>query len=439
VATVSLQHLSSWDFAAGHALVRAAGGVVVDENGQEMTYTADGQSSCLRIFGGGRAVVEELVPHAWDGISGSGFGEAAPPPSQAPVRAQPGKLVHVPEVLSRAHGCLLGQIAGDALGALVEFAPADRIARVYVDGGPHRLASGGPHDVIAGQPTDDSELALLLARSVVEHDGFSQEAAAGVYAGWFHGWTHSESPDTCAHRWCRPFDVGHTMRQALETISAADVRAGAAAVRARASANTDSQANGGLMRISPLGIWGATRDPGAVAAAARADAQLTHPHLVCQDASAVFAVTLAAAIRQGFDPQQTYDYAVAWIRAEDIVLPVRLALEAARQGPPANLETKQGWVLIALQNAFFQLLHAPTLEEAVVATVRRGGDTDTNAAICGALVGAVYGRDAIPGQWRRMILTCRPMPGQSMVKRPRPAMYWPADALVLTERLLACT
>jgi len=40
--------------------------------------------------------------------------------------------------------------------------------------------------------------------------------------------------------------------------------------------------------------------------------------------------------------------------------------------------------------------YAPKLEEAVVDSVMRGGDTDTNAAICGALLGAVHGRGAIP-------------------------------------------
>ena len=94
-------------------------------------------------------------------------------------------------------------------------------------------------------------------------------------------------------------------------------------------------------------------------------------------------------------------------------------------------------MLIALQNAFFQLLHAPSLEAAVVATVREGGDTDTNAAICGALVGAVTGRDGVPSQWQRMVLSCRPMPGYSHVTQPRPALFWPADALTLAERLLA--
>ena len=82
-------------------------------------------------------------------------------------------------------------------------------------------------------------------------------------------------------------------------------------------------------------------------------------------------------------------------------------------------------------------MHAPSLEAAVVATVREGGDTDTNAAICGALVGAVTGRDGVPSQWQRMVLSCRPMPGYSHLTQPRPALFWPADALTLAERLLA--
>ncbi len=55
--------------------------------------------------------------------------------------------------------------------------------------------------------------------------------------------------------------------------------------------------------------------------------------------------------------------------------------------------------MIAFRNALWQLLNALSFEEGVVDTVMRGGDTDTNAAICGALLGAVYGLDAIPVQW----------------------------------------
>lgn len=101
-----------------------------------------------------------------------------------------------------------------------------------------------------------------------------------------------------------------------------------------------------------------------------------------------------------------------------------------------NFSRKMGWVRIAFGNAFYRLLHSESLEDAVVETVRCGGDTDTNAAICGALLGAVHGRDAIPKQWVDRVLTCRPIKGVAGVHRPRPRGMWPVDALVLAERLL---
>ena len=95
-----------------------------------------------------------------------------------------------------------------------------------------------------------------------------------------------------------------------------------------------------------------------------------------------------------------------------------------------------GWVLIALQNAFWQLLHAASPEEGIVGTVMCGGDTDTNAAIAGALLGAVHGREAIPFAWRDRILSCRPISGMAGVHHPRPEAFWPMDALYVAERLV---
>ena len=66
-----------------------------------------------------------------------------------------------------------------------------------------------------------------------------------------------------------------------------------------------------------------------------------------------------------------------------------------------------------------------------------GGDTDTNGAIAGALLGAAFGRDAIPWQWQERVLTCRPIDGMPGVDTPRPECFWPVDALRLAERLLA--
>lgn len=110
-------------------------------------------------------------------------------------------------------------------------------------------------------------------------------------------------------------------------------------------------------------------------------------------------------------------------------------LERAAIGPPAENEPT-GWVLVDLQHAYHQLANGASVEDGVVRTVRAGGDTDTNGAICRALLGAVQGRDAVPAQWRRMVSSCRPLMGHPGVHNPRPATYWPADALTLAEELL---
>ena len=57
----------------------------------------------------------------------------------------------------------------------------------------------------------------------------------------------------------------------------------------------------------------------------------------------------------------------------------------------------------------------------------------------GALLGAVWGRDAIPAQWTDCLLNCRPVAGQAHIRHPRPECFWPVDALELAERLVTET
>lgn len=378
------------ELAAGLALLRAAGRDAWDAAGAPLAF----QNSKKGICFAGRRPDTALCRLPWDR-----FG-AAPPAGRRP-------LVRDAGILRRAQGCWLGQLAGDALGSLVEFQTPESIAARYPDG-VRLLEDGGTWDTIAGQPTDDSEMALALARALVAAGCFDADAVLQAYVAWYES---------------SPFDLGDTTRTAL-----------AAARQGRRAAATESQANGSLMRISPLGIFGAAHDAGDLAEWARADAALTHPHPVCAGAAAIFAATLAYAIGAGCGPTAAYAYARE--RAADAPPAVRETLGRARQERPAYL-VNSGWVLVAFQNAFYQLLHASSVEEALVDTVMRGGDTDTNAAVAGALLGAVHGRESIPLSWRDRVVTCRPLTGLPGVRRPRPPVYWPAGALDLAEQLLA--
>lgn len=360
--------------------------------------------------------MRELARRQWKPVLSGPFIEVAP---LDPIVPDPGRHVRDAGQLCRAQGALLGQFAGDSLGSLVEFQDPGAIAMQYRNG-PRLLEDGGTFNTIAGQPTDDSEMALMLARSIAREGTWREEAVAAAYAHWIAS---------------NPFDRGLTTMRALSPITEVDIAAGTAAEKARARADANSQANGSLMRVSPLGVFGYALPVDNLVRLARADATLTHPHPVCQDASAVMAIAIGEAIRTGSPAQRIYDRALQWAR-EHAHPDVVETLVASAQSKPQSYLVHQGWVRIALQNAFYRLLHAPDLETGVVDTVREGGDTDTNAAIAGALLGAVHGRDAVPAQWRHLVLTCRPADGLSGVHRPRPRAFWPVDLMDLAERLL---
>ena len=191
----------------------------------------------------------------------------------------------------------------------------------------------------------------------------SQERVRRSYWGWLES---------------GPFDVGLTTEVGLTELP-----------------NVESQANGALMRVSPLGIFGWRMPPAELARLAREDADITHPHPVCRDASAAFCVALAHAIRTGEGAEAAHAAALAWARGANADPDVIATLQAV-SAPPADFVRQSGWVRTALQNAFYRALGVSTLEQGLVDTVMAGGDTDTNGAIAGALLGAVHGRDAVP-------------------------------------------
>jgi ADP-ribosylglycohydrolase/fructose-1,6-bisphosphatase/inositol monophosphatase family enzyme len=411
----SFQPLDGHDVAAGQALLRGAGLALHDAAGQEVRHQAAGRSSIGPVVAGSQAVARELAARLARRL------QAGPQEPMAlelcPPRAgQPAADV---ALLRRAQGALLGQLCGDALGSLVEFQRPDEIAEDFPDG-VRELMDGGTWNLIAGQPTDDSELALALARALVRRGGFDATDVARAYAAWYES---------------RPFDIGHTTRAALSAAAAAWRAGQDPAAAARAAARPESRANGALMRIAPLGLHGHAHPTADVMAWARVDAALTHPHPTCQDASARVAAVVAQGVAAGGTPDELCDFALSLARRERLAPEIVEALERAERARP-DYVTHQGLVTVALQNAFYQLRHASP-EEALVDTVRQGGDTDTNAAIAGALQGAVHGVHALPLRWRSAVLSCFPVAGAPGVHRPRPSSCWGVDALTLAERLVA--
>jgi ADP-ribosylglycohydrolase/fructose-1,6-bisphosphatase/inositol monophosphatase family enzyme len=392
-ATVSIHGVNEYDIAAGMALVRAARGVLLDAEGREIVLTGGVDARLSGCFAGAPAAAAQLARFDWRALEREPKRELRVA-LQFPRRMDDARL-------ARAQGCLLGQLIGDSLGSLVEFRSAAEIARAFPRG-VRELADGGAWSTIAGQPTDDSELALSLGRTILARGGYDAAAAFESYREWLQS---------------RPFDVGATTRRGIE-----------------GRPDAESQSNGSLMRVSPIGIW-AAGDPARAARAAREDSALTHPNPVCQESCAAYAAAIAAGVA-GASREAILQAALGHASKTHAASTARNAIERGAGGKaPEDFMTHQGWVLIALQNAFHQLFSASSVEEALVATVGAGGDTDTNAAIAGALLGAAQGREAFPSRWILPLLACRPL-AVAGAQRPRPSAYWPDDALDLAEALV---
>ena len=211
--------------------------------------------------------------------------------------------------ISRAQGCLLGQLAGDSLGSLVEFRSPEDIQHKY-PAGVRDLEDGGVWNTIAGQPTDDSEMALALARVLAQHGRYDRTLAFDAYIRWLGS---------------GPFDCGDTVRNGLQ-----------------GALNWDSQANGAMMRISPLGIFGANYELEQVAEWAHEDAALTHPHPVCQQANSLYALAIAYAVRAECEPQDLYERIQTWAREHSVESTLMSAVDGATVAPPADYMHQPG-------------------------------------------------------------------------------------------------
>jgi ADP-ribosylglycohydrolase len=419
-AGLSLASPVAWDVAAGTALLRARGGTVMGNkaskhaNPQALRHNPENGEiqSIWACMGGTESTAKALLAQPWEEI----FRKEREDEAQWDLCwPDPRSIVKDPRLLNAGQGLLIGLLAGDALGAGVEFQHREDIAQVHLE----NLQDGGAWQLMAGQVTDDGELSMMLGRSLLRAGAYDPEAALNAYLHWYRS---------------NPFDMGNTTRSAL---SAGVNKSGSDRIRSvrQAARATESQSNGALMRVAPMALWGFRKDLDLLADVARMDAELTHAHPVCVDANRVFVVTLALLLR-GAPPMEAYQQTIQWADSARAETAISSVLKNAAQSLPEDAYTQQGWVLLSLHIAYYQLLHATDLAEGIRGAVRQGGDTDTNAAITGALIGAHFGANALPPQWARTILSARPLERMSNTAHPRPRAFWPVDSLFLAEQLL---
>lgn len=291
---------------------------------------------------------------------------------------------------ARALSALQGLAIGDALGMPTQLMSRAAIAEAFgtIDSfrdavADHPIAGG----MRAGSITDDTEQALLLAAALIDGAGtIEPEDFARRLAAWEDDMRARGSLDL----------LGPSTRAAV-----AAVLGGTPADEAGRSGTT----NGAAMRVTPVGIAWPSSDLPALVEAVRAAGRVSHDTgIAIAGASAV-----AAAVSAGLDGAELDDaIAVAvdaarlgaglgtWIAGADVASRIEWAVglgrDAAGDGGLARFLDLVGTSLQTQESvpaAFGLLARAGGRGwDSACAAAAGGGDTDTIAAIAGAVAGA---------------------------------------------------
>ena len=399
-AGISLHGPRDFDCVGGHALLRGAGLDLFDDTGQRIRYSGSQSQRFKACFGCSADDLPNLLRSNWSRLKKT--------VSEPTGLIEPNQtLLERSSVrLSRGQGALVGHLIGDALGTAVED------ARQRPELASSSLAKIVPPLFIS----DDGEMTLCLAREILMSGHYRADGVSKAYTDWVK---------------TRPPNAGKTILQATGQMGQNN-----SAVLMMTNADSESQSNGALMRAVPLALYGVGAAPERSTYLAANDGALTHPHPVCIDINRIYVDLIRQAIETELTSRDLFAYGVDRWKSSDASASVITCFSKAKDGPPTDFNKHSGWVITAFHNALYHLANGHEYEAALSETIASGGDVDTNAAICGGLIGATAGLEAIPSHWRTSILTSRPYVSTEHAPK-RPSGCWPVDALHLAEQLLA--
>lgn len=264
------------------------------------------------------------------------------------------------EILDRSHAAFIGMAIGDALGATVEFMTALEISGKY--GTFREIRGGGWLRLKPGQVTDDTEMALCIARAIISSQGWSLKAIADNFSTWLKS---------------RPVDCGDTCRKGI--------RAYMLNGTLEVPFNHWDAGNGAAMRLLPVAIY-SLHDEQLLNKYVIEQAHLTHNNPLSDAACICLGKLIQMAICGASKYQMRREVAAFVTDFPDFSFE-----------PYRKLAT--GYIVDTIQTVFHWFFKGRNFEECLVGTVNQGADADTTGAICGMLAGAYYGTASIPSRW----------------------------------------
>jgi poly(ADP-ribose) glycohydrolase ARH3 len=278
-------------------------------------------------------------------------------------------------------GALLGCFLGDAFGSGFEGMNPEK-ARFYMD----NLSKKFPRSY-----TDDTDMTLAVAESIIQSGGVSPEDIAKQFS------LHCDLT--------RGYAIG-----AIKSVLA--LRAGMKWYEvARIVFENGSFGNGAAMRVSPVGLF-YHHDLEGLRRAAMEQANITHVHPLGQWGAMMQARSIGLAVSQNpkgpFKKEQMVtdlreilwggpiEYMKALNKIEEMVahgkkLQSREVVQSLGNGVEAHFSVPSA--------CYIAITYSPDFCDAIRAAISLGGDTDTIAGMVGAIIGAHVGEKGLPIEW----------------------------------------
>lgn len=317
----------------------------------------------------------------------------------------------------RWRGSLLAGAVADALGAPIESKPMDQIREVFGTTGITGLV---PERDGIGRITDDTQMTLFTGEALIRAHAQRRREGAGdvrystqlAYQRWLHTqgvpWEKARGPRNLTATpdgWLMGVP-GLFKRRAPGATCFFALKGYGQTGELGTFTHTlnNSKGCGGVMRAAPAALW--SDDPAAVFEIGAMTAALTHSHPSGYLPAGALAVMVHTLVRGG----SLADALAAcraqlfrWNGHEETTAALDAAVDLSGRGAPTpeKVGTLGGGNVgeTALSIAVYSALATNDLNAALLVSVNHDGDSDSTGAVCGNLVGALYGEDAIEPTW----------------------------------------
>ena len=271
---------------------------------------------------------------------------------------------------------LTGFIVGDALGVPVEFYSRNELEEdPVVD-----MREYGTYSQPKGTWSDDSSMTIATMRSIVNKKGIDYEDMMREFCNWAFEHKYSQYNET--------FDIGNTTVRGLRRF-----RDGAKALES-VGTSTHDNGNGSLMRILPLAFI-----PNIDFETIENVSGLTHGHERSKIACVLYVEIAKSMLKNDLTIDEHINNACEVIKEHYNDEPELDEFHRIFEDDFSEGILSGAYVIDTIETVVYCLKTTDNYRDAVLNAVNLGGDTDTNAAICGGLAGIYYGFDEIPVDW----------------------------------------